>query len=347
MEKFEYSITIFINKMCDLKITNGAFPGGMPTSLSRDMIPRLFGEEKYSHHEYAVARKADGDRCYLGFLCIEGNFISFLVNRKFQVEILDFKIYDHAYEGTLFDVELVKCDNSYLLLIFDCISIHGNSVTEMYYPNRREIAKVFMDLTMKHNSTLEYVVNPAEEGEYPSNHSDHILTVGKYMEKDLRFKVKTIFYASYSGKVKPSLLYNDDGRVWTSASLPYAVFRTSPTALIKWKPLHLITIDVRLFNTTQISWTNTEDVPEEFIIRQGNWSMLTEFKDQVFLLSMLTSHDTSIINNGIYEVAWNDVDLSWHVIKRRRDKETPNHLVTIIQTMKNMIEKITVTELIH
>jgi hypothetical protein len=343
MEKIQSNIRIFINKCCDVKLSNTHFPGGLPISLARNDIPSLFGKHNTTHHEYCLSYKADGingGRYFLGFLAIEGEFYSFLVDRNFKIVIIPAVAYPTAYEGTLFDVEFLQTrDLDVLLLIFDTICMHGNSTKDCFYPTRLEFARAFLQKHTQFEKTAKTSQIPRGPMTYASNFPDYIVDFCRLSDRICRLKTKQIYYVQNIGNMHGTI-YDNDGFIWTSASLPYAIFRTEPTAIIKWKPPSCITIDFELKKSSQEDvWENIFGIPDKYRSRCGSCSLFTQDAGKAILFAKIDTTETP----GIYEIRWKHE--RWEIVKERTDKSKPNHLLTVSKTIENIQQKISIAEI--
>lgn len=346
MGDIEVAIKSFINNLCNIKLSNNQFPGGLPVSIDRDIIPRLFGDDETCYREYVLSYKADGingGRYFLGFLCLEGDFLSFLIDRNFKITFLQAKAYDIAYEGTVFDIEFLKTkDGNILFLIFDTLCIHGNSVIEQFYPTRLEIAREFLARLPKEANRVEF---PHSELAYKSNRKDIMVDFAKENDDTIiRIKVKKIYYVQAIEFLQGASLYDTDGFIWTAAASSYSIFRSQSNTIYKWKPLGQITIDFMLINPSHssnfASLQKIEGIPEKYRKRLGNCLLFTQNNNRDIFISRIESSHLG----GIYECYW-DGD-RWEIIKERTDKAKPNHLSTVVKTIQNIEQNITVSEII-
>ena len=220
----------FVNTLCCAKYSSKAFPGGLPVSLSRSHLGRIHGVHPGKLLEYTLSYKADGERVYLGFLCIQGRSVSFTLDRTGKVRAIDLPVGDNRYEGTLFDVEVI--DKS-LLLIFDCASINGNSCCNEFYPNRLELAREFLASCVGAVGYTTTATHRADSRMYASGYPDRTV---EPPAKNWKLKVKSLFYPARVGDLHQEWYYPVDGFIWTLATAPFFTRNHGPLELVvlKW-----------------------------------------------------------------------------------------------------------------
>ena len=370
-EKILIALRNFTNRACGLKQSNTSFPGGMPLSLQRKDIPVIFGEEKKSHHEYTLGLKADGinsGRFFLGFLCVGHAFVAYTVDRQFTHTILtQYPVsYLDLFEGSLFDMEHMCNKNTrhFTFLLFDTIYIHGNSVVKEHYLTRLEVARHSLDLQFKHRPEARNMIVPRSEYAYPSKYPDRILDIFSTIQNDAnnittKLRVKEVYYTIYLHRLlgpggqqyqqeqQPQESRIDiDGAVWTSTTSPYALFTQQPKALLKWKPLHTIDFLVVPNPNRNMGWHKIENIPDTFRVRTGSCALLTTHNNNPILFAMADCFDQKVVE-GIYECSWDAVALRWVLLQRRVDKPKPNQLLTVARTVINIVDFITLSDIIN
>jgi hypothetical protein len=337
-EKTTNSIRTFVNKVCDMKLSNKSFSGGLPVSISSSLLPRIAGIHPETYLEYTLSYKADGQRQYLGFICIDGEFISFLQNRDGTFQNIVLELYDIAYEGTLFDVERLDDDT---LLIFDCASIHGNVCRDEFYPNRLELARACLQTIHEMCGYKSQVVRKTTKYEYKSNYKDIIVTTPCW-----KMKVKALFYSGEIQMLPLEWIYKDDGFIWTLATSSFHTYHGHKLSVLKWKPPHRITIDFMVTKlATSLHFDKnicTDQINTGYRTTRGSHRLCTQNNGNNIWFSCI---DT-IVKNGIYECSWNEAQKIWHIELPRPDKKYANSLSTIVNTIHNIREAITRDQLL-
>ena len=72
---------MFLNKV--FKTTLKKFPGTLPVSLNRKHLFELFGIHPDMYLEFTLSFKADGERFFIVFLCVSGEYLCVRINREF------------------------------------------------------------------------------------------------------------------------------------------------------------------------------------------------------------------------------------------------------------------------
>ena len=333
-EKSKNTVRSFVNRACGVNTNYDGFPGGLPVSINRNSLKKIAGIGTDIYTEYAVAFKTDGTRQILGFLCVEGDFLSFIMDRTADITFIDLKMYPLLYEGSLFDVETLQ--NT--IVIFDCMCFHGNNCNNQFYPTRLELARYMLSnsvVEMKYSSRLAVT---RDSRMYPSSFDDIFLSVSAWT-----IKVKTIFYSNCVGRLPKSWLYPDDGFIWTLTSAPYHHKGGTMGDVLKWKPPTKISIDFRItdrFNGGYIECLPHSDknLDNKYRSPSGNCYLLTEDNgDTIWFTSVYLDG----YQPGIYEFMWDTNSQIWAVLHRRSDKVAPNSLYTVYRTIENIEENIT------
>jgi hypothetical protein len=244
-EKVLHVFQNFVNKVCNINSTYRGFPGGQPVSLNKNTILDMRRFYRYKLSEYVVSFKADGKRAYLGFLCVDGKFYSFFFFRSGVFLPAPVCLHKLAYEGTLFDVEILEMAKK--VVIFDVCCVYGNVCASEFYPNRLEIAKYFLKDFQKSEKASYSLVPTVPQAQLQSNLKDLEYDVNQW-----KVKVKSIFYTSKINFLPKNWIYDDDGFIFTLCSEPFFVYtnQNKASAVLKWKPPKKITIDVLISSQT-------------------------------------------------------------------------------------------------
>lgn len=134
-------------KECNsLWLKNGLyFPGPQPISIEYKHIDLM----KASPSNYKCAIKNDGVRYMICCLKHKEKNIFSIFNRNFEQKLLRIKAKRELFDGTLIDCEFIN-DNTFVL--FDCILINGNNVSNLPFSQRLSYLKTFI----KEIDTTEY-----------------------------------------------------------------------------------------------------------------------------------------------------------------------------------------------
>lgn len=198
---YDQSLSKEISKICDSE--DGQFPGPQPISIERKHISNL------KKKEYFVGIKNDGERFLLCFIKNNGQYISCLINRKFETFLINIISTKHLYEGTLCDCELVNND----LYIFDVLSINGQNIMK----------KPFME-RLKEVDTVQNAI--------------------REIKHDIKIQRKNFKNMTEFCEIKNGESSFSDGYVFIPNN-EHVVFGTHNT-MYKWKPLYKNTVDFAL-----------------------------------------------------------------------------------------------------
>lgn len=97
------------------------FPGSNPVSIERDNYQTLL------QAQYWVCEKTDGIRYMLYIDIIDSQRVSYLINRRLDIERINVTVPDEWYNGTLLDGELTDdmVSRSKVFLVFDVLAVSG------------------------------------------------------------------------------------------------------------------------------------------------------------------------------------------------------------------------------
>lgn len=222
------------------------FPGAQPVSFARRHLLEL------QRNDYFLCEKTDGIRCllYLTQLFIDGQpqEAQFLIDRKndyyyiaqnyLHIPPKNKKGPDPPFDlhgwhtGTLLDGELVRQrwpDGRQQLtyLIFDCMLLDGESITEKRYDSRIGSLKQFV-----------YEPWKAFARAWPEEAKVQPFQLGT-KEWQVAYVADFMF-----DQIIPKLPHGNDGLIFTCKSTPYV--SGTDQHILKWKPPHENTVDFRL-----------------------------------------------------------------------------------------------------
>lgn len=335
----------FANDICGVGLANTKFPGTLPVSVSRSSIPSLYGLTQATFAEYTLSYKADGfdgGRYFLLYLRVRTQAYAVLLDRTYQPVQLAATAYTEAFQGTLFDVEVMKLpDSSVLILIFDTMAVNGTSVTKQHYLFRLELARLFLHEVARVDVTATSRVYPPGPEMYPSNFPDLQISAGSWLGNQLRFQVKQVYYSRALANLPTSTHYPTDGFVWTLVTAPYTPFRTNPDCVLKWKPYDEITVDfyIRSVALDSVDFYPSQN-PDQFRGQSGPWGLFADHDGAMVLVATTSS---SVQSAGVYECYWRFP--GWVVKQARTDKDVPNHISTVEKTIQSLTEKVTLADL--
>jgi len=189
------------------------FPGPQPVSIER----KHFGNLK--RNDYVVCEKTDGIRHALMAVMYEDKKMCILVDRSQEMYLLPLNLPKPMFHGTVLDGELVKSENVWNYMVYDCLIISNKPVGHLPLTNR-----------------IEEVTGP-------------IGGIMKMAKDPLKVKVKTFWPLSkFSEFMEQKFKYETDGVVFTPVNEPIRI--GTHETLFKWKPRDSNTIDF------QLKWRN-------------------------------------------------------------------------------------------
>lgn len=331
----------FINEHLGLPKTNGKFPGCLPVSIHKKDILSLYGHCENSMVEYVVSHKADGLRYFMMFYRIENKPRCILLDRAGSILQLRVSVYDWLYQGTIFDVELIQTSGGYLILIFDTICINGHNYRECFYPVRMELARMtLIELQSLFPGPCGIPLTETCPGMYPTNCRSTCFQISDHDQIAVYLTTKGIYYPQALVFLHQSPGYPTDGFIWTSTAIGYTPFRTSVKSVLKWKPAGNITVDF-LITDKRVEFVFCNDIPAKYILTTGKLSLYTIYNGDFVFVSRI---DADIELTGVYECDWTG---KWGIVKYRKEKNTPNHLSTVLQTLRNIDEDLSSLDLIE
>tara|TARA_B100001094_G_scaffold333430_1_gene412101 strand:- start:10094 stop:11008 length:915 start_codon:yes stop_codon:yes gene_type:complete len=206
------AIILKINDMWGQKLV---FPGPQPISIERKHLKQLKSKK------YFIADKTDGTRYALlctryspyGPLCA-------VIDRSLNVYALKLKCPSVCYDGSLFDCELVREGENWVMLIFDCVAINGDSIHQQKYENRIAQAAI---LTQNYKFAKDdpFILRMKEK--------EHLQNIKQFL--------KNVKYIEYK----------TDGLIFTPDDYP--VITGTHNSLFKWKEQLDNTVDFQTDET--------------------------------------------------------------------------------------------------
>lgn len=151
---------------------------------------------------------------------------------------------------------------------------------------------------------------------------------------------------------KEKIELDDDGLIFTRLLCAYRPFRLDKHAIIKYKPVHLITIDLRVVGLDEVPEPSTfvtsyiAGVNPQYTTRTVGDTVLSctglgAYK-QLYLCKM--SNLPNVEPNSIVEVRW--AADQWVYVGERPHKLIPNTVKTVVGTIKSIESNITYKDLV-
>lgn len=314
------------------------FPGTMPLTLSRRHLGMV------AKNDYVALEKSDGTR-YMLFVVSE---TVFLIDRSFRFYIVEPspQILSHGFqacqENTILDGELTHNQilDKYEYLIYDSICINGDiSVASRGFRERMLAAE-------------NYVAGPRAWAPFYAGLL-RIRIKDYYEIKDIRRLFSHIRkdpsgqYLYMNNNRRDGVICNEnDGVIFAPVGIGYQVKKCS--ALLKWKPPHLNSIDFLLqLEKTVDARRNNEPTVTPYIAYKGDRGNIR--LREVYFPSKLKrkwAADFRRYHNSIVELAYDRMAGEWRYLRNRDDKDSANFASTVIDTMETITESMEREELV-
>lgn len=311
------------------------FPGPQPVSLERRDLPRLLSSS------YVACVKSDGMRFFL----LVHNGISYMIDRAFKFYVVqqsfrpEYLKPDHT--TVLFDGELVKNIHSqWQYIVHDCICVNGYDISSKTFTERYHEAELVIDNM--------YLIN------------DNVVTLSFPIVTKQFFPLKRLDLISKLIQ-EHKVDHHIDGIIFTPVDK--RIGTGTQYDLFKWKPRHLHTFDFKIV-TYQDSLPYKGEDMNEFIKQHGRppgrvaayvnsggihdlYATIPpgDFAETIFF-DKLREHCPTFTNNNIVECEYDATDDMFIPIKVRNDKTHPNSVFTVKKTKNNILENITIEELL-
>lgn len=317
------------------------FPAPQPVSLERRDLTNLVNSE------YLVCVKSDGMRflmvCYSGKTYMTDRAFKFYqVRQNFNNEQLYGVKEIKGLVGGIFDGELVKNKReNWQYVIHDCICISGKDISQYMFPERyNEVTRLIEDIWIAKDS--EFRISGKQF--FPFR---QLKLLNQMINEDkLDHKTDGLIFTPQNKKIGTGTQYD----------------------LYKWKPRHLHTFDFKIQ-----TYKDALDIPDNFdfsedldtFIKQhgrvpgkvaayvnnsGKHELYASIRpgdeSEKLFLNALHEKCPEFVDGNIVECEFDENAEIYVPIKIRNDKTHPNSKYTVRKTLNNIIENITVDELI-
>jgi len=261
--------------------------------------------DQLKHNEYVVSHKADGERVIV--VVKDGRVRGF--RRNGDVFDIRVRFGSSVYGGTVLDCELVGGD----IWVFDIFALSGVNYIEHNLHVRRNAA------------------------------ADAISTIIPMARDSHEFQIKPVWDARECVSVYRDCEGACDGLIFTPVNHPVRI--GTDEMLLKWKPLRELTVDFKytrmLRSSSPIRAIKTGigyDVEREDV-----YALSVKFRDSIMPVAYVPCDDDGIYDSLIVESRF--VDGRWFPVRIRADKVDANSNFVYQRTLKNIQEKIEVSEL--
>lgn len=312
------------------------FPVQQPRSFRRSQLSEI------ATMKFLVSLKTDGVRYLLLLTRYVGEPRAVLIDRSMNVREIEVWANDEYFDDTLIDGELVTERNatgsiSDVFLGFDLFVIKGASIRSRVYSDR--ISELFCILPTAECSIddLDDITNAVAEGK----------KICAAPNSCLRIVTKVVMCATYTEHVwqmRRTCQHMNDGMIFTPdvGMEPHASI-----VVLKWKPLN--TIDVMLVvcggKAPSIWIRHATTTRVTSAIDMGDGLKLRFVLDSnVLLESLIQQGHVRFVVECACLVKGNVVFIT--PIRPRIDKDSPNHIHVVRETLFNVMENMDVSEII-
>lgn len=305
------------------------FIGSHPVNLSKDNIPYLL------ESDYLVCEKTDGIRLMM-FVFEKIIYFYDRKNKFYQTDL----IFD-THHLFLFDGEMYKEDQSYVFAIFDTLIY--DSASKIDYKLNKRLGYCF---------EFEKIIKKG----FIKRRNDSLFTNFFIIPKQM---FKSYAFPQVLESIK-TLKHENDGLIFTPVDEPYKL--CSRSFILKWKPPHLNTIDFHIKKTIhtgvfELFCTISTDQLSAFEENRNSYSTMIFFDYYIAYNDVDNVTDADNIDEKIGEFSYqtgkysiNMEDLSvrqggWCLHRIREDKDTPNNIKVVLDTIDSIKESITEEDL--
>ena len=307
----------------------GRNPAPQPVSLERAHFQELLEQT------YFVSDKSDGVRYVLFLVRALGKDLALMVDRKlclYQVAVAAGRSY---FDGSIFDGELVTLPcGSHLFLVFDVVAVRGSgdAGTEPL-PRRLQTIRTIFDLEGTKLSSPEEAEALAKRGKIVCGGS----------ARGLSFLPKQFFQLQQLdtlARVIPTLPYAADGILFTPAEEPVRTGTHETLFKLKWKH----TIDLEVAAGGEDLLVGVGGSPSTACLRSSLETLGVGFALHPELRAAMPQLAGSIVE--VLLSLEEDAPPSLRLVSVRRDKTHPNAGTTVLRTLRNLRENISLDDVI-
>lgn len=347
----------FVNDCLKVPLGQKNFPGGMPISVTKKSLPMIFGDfqkRQKCFKMYVATPKADGIRCFLGFVEWKGHPLIFVIDRRFGNEQQGIGVWNQEHlsnmipmdffkQTSLFDIEWIQKTNK--IVLFDCIQYAGSNIRCLNYLLRLDLCRLF--LTNFKHCQVDEMKQP--EGSIPSK----IPYLKVYMKDMFCIEPQLAFPPQNLNYLRNNPTSHDiDGIIFTLTTNPVPVFRNNLETLLKWKPISHLTID---FLVQPKEWKSEVPLRQNLPYIDNKYRTLCDshlklwivHKKEYIWFSNIQEDKSVYTQPGVYEFSWDYERRQWIFKNARTQKLLPNGLNTVSRTLGNIEEKLSFEELIQ
>lgn len=320
-----------------------------PLSMKHFVKGGIFNESLL----YCLSQKIDGTH-YM--LVLTSNSI-WLISPPYKYNLLTTQVNAiiSPNEITILEVEVIDTETVPDVYVIDCFTVAGLDVRQLDKGERMRKGKSFVDELYRRRVKVEVsgpdlmTVSDARDEEYSPYHfiATFPNTFNLYWKSYHVFRTVLEFYSLINSLLSEQLDYPTDGLTLTPWNHPYDFSRSvgriveGKPPILKWKPPHKVTIDLRIIMDGEdvlLMMDNRPGPPDEVPF---NGTIKYPFNSQMIDIESIPSSGYGSIG----EFRW-DYTRKLLVYERSRDlKSSPNHRTTCVSNWKLIQDPITVETL--
>jgi hypothetical protein len=301
-------------------------PLPQPTSLERSHFPLFL------QFDYMVSDKSDGTRYALFLTQVQGREMAVMIDRKLCVYQIPVAASRSHFQGSIYDGELVSANGTHVFIVFDCAASKGVYVGNKNFLDRLSSIRVAFDLEGANIQSAEDASKQAKKGKIICGGS----TFGLSFRPKLCFQLRQLDTLL---RQLPGLAYKTDGLVFTPVDDPISY--GTHASLFKYKTLHSIDVEVGEGGELLVGCGGA---PDTAVLRTPLTSLGINLH-----IGVETKQQIARRAGAILELALRKKEEAFELffLCQRSDKGHPNAASTILRTIKNIKENITIQELLH
>jgi hypothetical protein len=315
-----------IMKECDrlfgFQLKRGYFPGPQPVAIEKKDISYI------KANDYVVCEKTDGERGILILINIDKKPMCILINRNNEFLCLNISFKKEVFEGSIFDGEIIRTKKGdWNYLIHDCMVYNGRSFMKINHELRYSAIIDF--IIKRYTNKKTDVFNIKTKIFYRFISSGGVIETWNHINKTTENKIDGLIFTPVLEDIKL-------GRQYT---------------LYKWKEPENNTIDFLVKKSQKKLNLYYEKKGSNELFR----SLLPDSNNHKVITKFLADNDIDIKKEGViieFKYSPNDSPKNnethelFKPYKIRLDKDRPNGEITLQNTLKNIEEAITITEIV-
>ena len=291
-------------RLLQTKFKKDHFPGPQPVTVELKDFKKLKTEE------YMVCEKSDGERAILLLININCKPMCFMINRNNEYYFMELSFKKEVFEGTIMDGEIIKTKNGcWNYLIHDTFCYNGKNF-----------------INESHRLRYACIID---------------LIIKRYVNKETDcLNIKTKLFYQFGPQIditwnliKTSTENKIDGLIFTPVNGPVKFGRDYD--LLKWKELHTMDLLVKQTSkkiTLHYIKNGVLILFKTFNKDHSNYKIINIYLDK-----------NKIITDAIIEFKYLENEI-FEPYRIRTDKSVPNGEITVMNTLKNIEEAITITD---